>query len=95
MSLFTRFELDRIRDEIKEECLTLPGQRIMMTVEPSFSPIEIRRRRNRLEEAMNAQVRFGAPMLEGTGDPENLLRQASKGRVLTAQELLQVLKLII
>ncbi|MBR2676649.1 MAG: Smr/MutS family protein [Solobacterium sp.] len=94
MSLFTRFELDRIRDEIKEECLTLPGQRIMMAVEPSFSPIEIRRRRNRLEEAMDAQVRFGAPMLEGTGDPESLLNQASKGRVLTAQELLQVLKLI-
>ena len=94
MSLFTRFELDRIRDAMANECLSAPGKRLLDACEPSYEPIVIRRDRNRLEEAMNAVLRFGSAPLEGLGDPQNLLKQSSKGRVLTAQELLQVLKLI-
>ena len=94
MSLFTRFELDRIRDAMAEECLSAPGRRLLDACTPSYEPIVIRRDRDRLEEAMNAVIRFGAAPLEGIGDPEHLLKQSAKGRVLTAQELVQELKLI-
>ncbi|MBO7703773.1 MAG: endonuclease MutS2 [Solobacterium sp.] len=94
MSLLSCFELDRIRDEMALQCMTEAGRRLVSSCEPSFERIIIRRDRNRLDEAMNAIIRFGTAPLEGVSDIEAILKQAEKGRSLTPNEVLQVLKLI-
>lgn len=94
MSLLSCFEFERIRQQMVDECQTDPGRALLSKLEPVYERIIIRRDRNRLDEAMNAVVRFGTAPLEGVSDIAGLLSLARKGRSLTASELLQVIRLI-
>ncbi|MBQ9327642.1 MAG: endonuclease MutS2 [Solobacterium sp.] len=94
MSIHSAFEFEKIRGQMVDLCLSEIGQAHLSAVEPSFERIIIRRDRQRLYEAMEACVRFGGVPLEGVRDCSSLLVQSEKGRALTAQELLEVLRLL-
>ena len=94
MSLITAFELDRIRKEMAEECMTVPGKEINAALEPDFSRLIMKRERDRLAEALACCEQFGRIPLDGISDQRKLLEMAKRGRTLSASDLLQEIRLI-
>ena len=94
MSLFSAFELDRIREEMTAECLTECGREINRTAEPVFDRLIMKRERDRLSEALAACYAFGRAPMDGISDQRNMLEMAMRSQVLTANDLLQEIRLI-
>jgi DNA mismatch repair protein MutS2 len=94
MSLIRAFELDRIREEMVSECVSEPGKEINRTLEPVFSRLIMKRERDRLAEAISCCEHYGRIPMDGISDQRNMLEMAKRGRTLTANDLLQEIRLI-
>ncbi|MBR2769454.1 MAG: endonuclease MutS2 [Solobacterium sp.] len=94
MSLFSAFELDRITQEISEECLTDCGRELSLETRPCFDRLLMKRERDRMAEALAACYAFGRAPFDGISDQRRMLEMAKRSQILTANDLLNEIRLI-
>jgi DNA mismatch repair protein MutS2 len=94
MSLESSLELNVIRAQMREYCAFSLGMEEMDSQRPSYDPLIIRRDRGRMQEALACTVHYGPMPFYGVRDLRAVLKNAEKGRVLSAQDLVQDIQLI-
>ncbi len=87
-------ELDQILGQVQTYCsFSLSAQRIAEE-EVSYDPLIIRRNNARITEALQAVTHYGTMPFHGIRDISGMLESAKRGRVLSAQELVQEIHFI-
>ena len=88
MSTESSLELNVILAQVEGYCAFSLGKKAIEETVPSYDPLVIRRDHERIKEALACTVKYGSMPFAGIRDIQNLLQNALKGRVLTAQDLL-------
>jgi DNA mismatch repair protein MutS2 len=94
MSTETSLELNVIIAQIETYCAFSLGKKRIEETEPSYDHLVIRRDLELGREALAATVHYGPMPFAGIRDLTAMLENASKGRTLTAQDLLNEMHLI-
>ena len=87
-------ELNVILEQVKRYCSFSLGIQEIEELEPVYDPLIIRHRSRQLKEALECVIRFGPMPFGGIRDLTETLKNAAKGRVLTAGELVAEMELI-
>ncbi|MBQ6356998.1 MAG: endonuclease MutS2, partial [Solobacterium sp.] len=87
-------ELNVILEQVKHCCSFSLGIQEIEQLEPVYDPLIIRHRSRQLKEALECVIRFGPMPFGGIRDLRDTLKNAAKGRVLTAGELVAEMELI-
>ena len=88
MSLENSLELNMILAQVSKYCAFSLGRTAVAETVPSFDPLIIRRDHERMKEALNASVHYGPVPMAGIRDLTDMLKNASKGRTLSGQDLI-------
>ena len=94
MSLASSLELNTILEQVKTHCSFSLGKKRIEDLQPSFDKLVILQNNARMKEALQACIKYGPMPFAGIHDVTDLLQNAARGRVLTAQECLQELQFI-
>ncbi len=86
MSLETSLELNVIKEQIRNLCSFSLGQKEIDETEPVYEPLRIRLMNAQIRNALDATYKYGPMPFSGIRDIRELLKNAKKGRILTAQE---------
>ncbi|MEG0076563.1 MAG: endonuclease MutS2 [Anaerorhabdus sp.] len=84
-------ELEVIKNQIANLCAFSLGQQKILSLEPSFSPLLLRRENKRIKEALACTIKYSAMPLTGLKDITLLLEQAKKGMTLTPLDFVQTM----
>ncbi len=87
-------ELDQILGQVKQYCSFSLSQEAVDQTEVSYDPLIIRREHARMKEALAAVIHYGEMPFHGIRDISVMLESTRRGRVLTAQELVQEIHFI-
>ena len=94
MSVENSLELNMILAQVSGHCaFSLSKQAVLNTV-PSFDPLIIRRDHARMKEALTAVVKYGTIPMAGIRDLGEMLKNAEKGRILSAGDLINEIRFI-
>lgn len=92
MKMFSGIELETIKAQMASLCAFSLGSNKIMELEPSFSPLVLRRENKRIEEALRCTVKYGAMPFYGLKDISTLLESAHKGILLTPLDFVAVIQ---
>lgn len=95
MAIEKALELDTILHSVEAYCSFSLGKKIIQETRPSYDPLLIQRDNARIQEALQACVAIGPMPFHGFSDITNILDNASKGRILSSQDLLKVYQVIL
>ncbi|MDO4415220.1 MAG: endonuclease MutS2 [Erysipelotrichaceae bacterium] len=94
MSVENSLELNVILEQVARHCsFSLSKEAVLNTV-PSFDPLIIRRDQSRVKEALKAVIKYGNIPMAGIRDLSEMLKNAAKGRILSANDLNQEIRFI-
>lgn len=88
--ILERLELPRVLERLAALCATRPGHRLAAELAPSVEPEEVQGRLAETTEAGELLSKYPQLSVQGCRDIASLVDQASRGRMLTAEELLEV-----
>lgn len=94
MSLINSLELDVIKKQMEEACSFSLGRQLIQETNPSFDPLVIRRDQARLKEALSATILYGPMPFDGMHDITGMLKDALIGRTLSANDLLNEIRMV-
>ncbi len=94
MSIYDSLELNVIKQQMMEQCCFSLGKMELEQTYPSFDPLVIKRDQARIKEALMAVNLHGEMPFEGMHDIRSMLEAASKGRTLSANDLLNEMRMI-
>lgn len=94
MSVESSLELNVIKNEIQRYCACSLGKKMIDEAKPSYHALIIRRDCQRMKEALACTVQYGAMPFSGIQDLSTMLKNASKHRILTVQDLLDEIHFI-
>lgn len=85
-------ELEVIKNQIASLCAFSLGQEKILSLEPSFSPLILKRENARIKEALACTIKYSSMPLSGLKDITLLLEQAKKGMTLTPLDFVAVIQ---
>lgn len=88
MSVENSLELNIILAQVAKYCAFSLGKEAVLSSLPSYDPLVIRRDHARMSEALQATVHYGTLPMAGIRDLTEMLKNAEKGRTLSAQDLI-------
>ncbi|MEG0176719.1 endonuclease MutS2 [Anaerorhabdus sp.] len=88
---YAGIELETIKTQIANFCAFSLGREKIEALEPSFSPLIIRRENARIKEALNCTVKYSSMPLSGLKDITKILLQAQKGMTLSPLDFISVI----
>ena len=94
MSIQSSLELNEVLEQMHPYCSFSMGEDTLLHEEISYDPLQIRRKRDLIADALACVIQFGTMPFGGIHDVRDTLKNAQKGRILSAPELLDVLHLI-
>lgn len=87
MSVENSLELNVILAQVSKHCAFSLSKEAVLSCVPSFDPLIIRRDHARMKEALMAVVKYGTIPMAGIRDISDMLKNAAKGRTLSANDL--------
>ena len=92
MSIETSLELNTIISEMCNYTSFSCGKKLVSEIRPSYNKLIIQQENNRMREALQSCITYGACPIEGFHDIRDVLEDCNKGRTLSSYDLLKVLQ---
>ena len=95
MAIEKALELDTILHSVESYCSFSLGKKILQETKPSYDALVIKRDNARIQEALQACIQVGPMPFSGFRDITDILDNATKGRILSSQDLLKVYQVML
>ena len=90
MNDLTKLEFDKIKENLKQHAISVPGKELCENMLPYTDFEEANKALNETESASIFLARFGAPNFDGITDITKSCKRSSSGSVLSIKEILNV-----